>query len=139
VGLLPRGSGAKMGRDRRIRWLHLSDFHQGVNRLDQKTEVPELLRRLLIDLELLHRDGPIDLVLFTGDLTQSGEAKQFEGLGVFLDLLISRLRELGSDPVLLAVPGNHDLVRPDGSDMAVVVFDAWEKNQKVQEAFWDHE
>jgi predicted MPP superfamily phosphohydrolase len=128
-----------MGRDRRIRWLHLSDFHQGVNRLDQKTEVPELLRRLLIDLELLHRDGPIDLVLFTGDLTQSGEAKQFEGLGVFLDLLVTRLRELGSDPVLLAVPGNHDLVRPDGSDMAAVVFDAWEKNQKVQEAFWDHD
>jgi predicted MPP superfamily phosphohydrolase len=128
-----------MGRDRRIRWLHLSDFHQGVNRLDQKTEVPELLRRLLSDLEILHRDGPIDLVLFTGDLTQSGEAKQFEALGVFLDMLIGRLRELGSEPVLLAVPGNHDLVRPDGSDMAAVVFDAWEKNPKVQDAFWDSE
>jgi len=128
-----------MGRDRRIRWLHLSDFHQGVNRLDQKTEVPELLRRLLADLEGLHRDGPIDLVLFTGDLTQSGEAKQFEALGVFLDTLVGRLRELGSEPVLLAVPGNHDLVRPDGSDLAAVAFEAWEKNQRVQDAFWDSE
>ncbi|HNI58888.1 MAG TPA: AAA-like domain-containing protein [Pseudomonadota bacterium] len=126
-----------MGKDRRIRWLHLSDFHQGVNRLDQKTEVPELLRRLQSDLETLHRDGPIDLVLFTGDLTQSGEAKQFESLGTFLDLLLGRLRELGSEAVLFAVPGNHDLVRPDGSDMAAVVFDAWEKHPKVQEAFWD--
>ncbi len=128
-----------MGKDRRIRWLHLSDFHQGVNRLDQKTEVPELLRRLLADLEILHRDGPIDLVLFTGDLTQSGEAKQFESLGTFLDVLLGRLRELGSEPVLFAVPGNHDLVRPDGSDMAAVVFDAWDKHPKVQEAFWDQD
>lgn len=128
-----------MGKDRRIRWLHLSDFHQGVNRLDQKTEVPELLRRLQSDIEILHRTGEIDLVLFTGDLTQSGESRQFEALGTFLDQLLTRLRELGSDPVLLAVPGNHDLSRPDGSDWAAVVFDAWEKNQKVRDAFWDKE
>lgn len=128
-----------MGKDRRIRWLHLSDFHQGVNRLDQKTEVPELLRRLQADIEILHRAGEIDLVLFTGDLTQSGEAKQFEALGSFLDQLLARLRELGSDPVLLAVPGNHDLTRPDGSDWAAVVFDAWDKTPKVRDAFWDKE
>ena len=39
-------------------------------------------------------------------------SQQFESLGTFLDLLLGRLRELGSEAVLFAVPGNHDLVRP---------------------------
>ena len=54
-------------------------------------------------------------MLFTGDLVQSGESAQFERMQAeVLDPLWQKLDELGSgDAVLLAVPGNHDLYRPD--------------------------
>jgi predicted MPP superfamily phosphohydrolase len=66
------------------------------------------------DLEILHEhSGPWDLVLFTGDLVQSGDADDFRKMeGDVLVPLWDKMRQLGSNPKLLAVPGNHDLVRP---------------------------
>lgn len=126
-----------MGSDRKIRWLQLSDFHQGVDRLDQRAEVPELLRRLETDLKKLQRDqAPIDLVLFTGDLTQRAAPEQFAALADFLGKLFRILNGLGSQPVLLCVPGNHDLVRPVALDPTTMVFNQWEQRPEIQEAVW---
>lgn len=62
----------------------------------------------------MHRlaDGNFDLVLFSGDLTNRGTSTEFQRLDEMLESLWTQFRRLGSDPVLLAVPGNHDLVRP---------------------------
>lgn len=126
-----------MGSDRKIRWLQLSDFHQGVDRLDQRAEVPELLRRLEADLKKLQRQqAPIDLVLFTGDLTQRAAPEQFAALADFLGRLFRMLHGLGSQPVLLCVPGNHDLVRPHAVDPTTMVFNQWEQRTEIQEAVW---
>lgn len=54
------------------------------------------------------RTGPWDLVLISGDLTLSGSVKEFGLLSSTLESLWSYLRSLGSDPDLLAVPGDHD-------------------------------
>lgn len=126
-----------MGSDRKIRWLQLSDFHQGVDRLDQRAEVPELLRRLEADLKKLQRQqAPIDLVLFTGDLTQRAAPEQFAALADFLGRLFRILNGLGSQPVLLCVPGNHDLVRPVALDPTTGMLNQWEQRPDVQEAVW---
>ena len=98
-------------------WLHLTDFHYGLD--GQDCLWPSLRQPFLDSLAELHeRCGPWDAVLFTGDLVQSGESAQFERMKAeVLDPLWQKLDELGSgDAVLLAVPGNHDLYRPNPDD-----------------------
>ena len=94
-------------------WLHLTDFHYGLN--GQDCLWPNLREPFLESLEALHdRCGPWQAVLFTGDLVQSGESAQFAKMQAeVLDPLWEKLTALGSgDAVFLAVPGNHDLYRP---------------------------
>lgn len=76
---------------------------------------PNLHEKLMDDLGDLHaKTGPWHVVFFTGDLTQRGTKTEFDRLEaeVFAPLW-AHMQQLGSDPRLLAVPGNHDLVRPD--------------------------
>jgi hypothetical protein len=125
---------------RRFSWLHLTDFHFGLK--GQNCLWPTLREPFLEDLTKLHDlSGPWNSVFFTGDFVQSGSAEQFaEMQSAVLDRLWEKLRELGSgDAVLLAVPGNHDLERPDPKvdDPAVdgllnaINFDA------IAEKFWN--
>lgn len=86
--------------------------------------------------------GPWHAVLFTGDLVQSGESAQFEKMQVeVLDPLWEKLRELGSgDAVLLAVPGNHDLYRPNPLDDDPAAERLLEEGgfERVEAKFWDN-
>ena len=91
----------------RFSWLHLSDLNMGArsSRL-LRSEYREAFEQ---DLRRMHaRTGPWDLVLISGDLTLSGSEKEFGLLNSTLESLWSYLRSLGSDPELLAVPGDHD-------------------------------
>lgn len=95
-------------------WLHLTDFHYGLK--GQTFLWPNLREPFFRDLAKLHeKTGPWQAVLFTGDLVQSGKSSEFDEMQRnVLDRLWDKLRELGSgDAILLAVPGNHDLCRPD--------------------------
>lgn len=95
-------------------WLHLTDLHFGLQ--GQDSLWPNLRQPFLDDLEELHRHtGPWQAVLFTGDLVQQGKSAEFAAMQKeVLDRMWEKLSELGSgDAVLLAVPGNHDLYRPD--------------------------
>jgi hypothetical protein len=97
---------------RSFSWLHFTDLHQGLE--SQGWLWPGVRDVLFADLEQLHRRcGPWDLVLFSGDLTQRGRVEEFNKFNATLTQLYSHLRALGSTPSLLAVPGNHDLMRPD--------------------------
>ena len=62
---------------------------------------------------LTEKQGPWDVVLFTGDLTFSGSRKEYEKLDAELDQIwrILTLDDKLPAPLLLAVPGNHDLTR----------------------------
>jgi 3',5'-cyclic AMP phosphodiesterase CpdA len=70
--------------------LHLSDTHFGTER----AEVVEALLRMT-------RRERIDVALWSGDITQRARTAEFDAAARFG----SRLRV----PVLLAIPGNHDL------------------------------
>lgn len=45
-------------------------------------------------------------------------------------------KKLGCDPKLLAVPGNHDLQRPDADKAAVMWLEEWRNKPDVRESFW---
>lgn len=115
-------------------WLHFSDFHQGM--AGQRSLWPTVHEKLLKDLGKLHKlSGPWDVVFFTGDLTQRGSPKEFEQFEKMLEGLFTHLRELGSNPTLLVVPGNHDLVRPKPAQ-AQALIEGWHQNPRVQREFW---
>ncbi|MDS4032016.1 MAG: tetratricopeptide repeat protein [Candidatus Contendobacter sp.] len=121
-------------------WLHLTDFHYGLT--GQDCLWPNLREPFLDSLAALHeRCGPWDAVFFTGDLVQSGESAQFNELQTeVLDPLWQKLGELGSgNAVLLAVPGNHDLYRPDPRDDDPAAERLLESDgfERVKDKFWD--
>lgn len=117
--------------------LHLSDLHVGLD--GQSWLLPNVWDVLLADLERLHEAaGPWDVLVFTGDLTQRAAPAEFEALHRRLDQLREHLRALGSDPVLLAVPGNHDLVRPKASEEGAVSLRGWAGNPALQDLFWSN-
>lgn len=121
-------------------WLHLTDLHYGLK--GQDCLWPTLREPFLDSLAPLHdRCGPWDAVLFTGDLVQSGESAQFEKMEAeFLKPLWERLAELGSgDAVLLAVPGNHDLFRPNPLEDNAAIDALLDKEgfHRIEAKFWD--
>src|SRR4051812_1845924 len=98
---------------RSFNWLHFTDLHFGVP--GQASLWPNVREVFWNDLAVLHeKSGPWDAVLFTGDLVQSGSEAEFRSLeDKVLGPLWDYLGTLGTkDPVLLTVPGNHDLARP---------------------------
>jgi hypothetical protein len=101
---------------RAIRWLHLSDLHLGCQREDlwwQMQEELEASVRPFVDSW-----GPPDLLLLSGDLTNTGAPKQFDRVDRLLDTLLGWLTKSGHpEPLTVSVPGNHDLQRPAEAKM----------------------
>ncbi len=94
-----------------LTWLHLTDLHIGDSSHGFKPE--DIFGLLVADVEQLLRDKRLpapQLVFFTGDLVYSGLPSQY----VLLDKLLERFwgwmeSKFGHRPVLVPVPGNHDL------------------------------
>lgn len=124
----------------RFNWLHLSDLHVGMGggAFAAWNAVEEWF---IHDLkQLISRCGPLDAVLFSGDLTQRASAAEFGQLQQLLDRLWTRFREQGCDPVLLPVPGNHDLARPLGREhepLHVALKGWWGSERLHSDWFWD--
>ncbi len=120
---------------RSFSWLHFTDLHQGLE--SQGWLWPGVRDVLFTDLEQLHkRCGPWDLVLFSGDLTQRGSTDEFNKFTTTVTQLMSHLKQLGSTPSLLVVPGNHDLIRPDPRRPETLVLARWPTYPEVQAEFW---
>ncbi len=121
-------------------WLHLTDFHYGLKALGHLW--PTLREPFLDSLAALHdKCGPWKAVLFTGDLVQAGKSDEFKKMQAeVLEPLWEKLTELGSgDAVLLAVPGNHDLFRPNPADDDPAAERLLEPGgfERIEEKFWD--
>jgi|GEM_PF-2772925 len=117
-------------------WLHLTDLHYGMK--EQAWLWPGVREIFWEDLKRLHdKCGPWDLVLFTGDLTQRGGQEEFQQVDELIQKLWSHLNDLGSRPELLVVPGNHDLVRPNQEEPAVILLQQWLDQPTIQSKFWD--
>lgn len=122
--------------ENRINWLHFSDLHYGQK--SQNILLSKLKRELFKDIEHIKNEiGKIDIVFFTGDLTQSGKKEEFDELTVFLNELWGHFNKLNSKPVLIAIPGNHDLTRPDQTKAVVKVLKTYNSDIEFQDSFWD--
>jgi tetratricopeptide (TPR) repeat protein/predicted MPP superfamily phosphohydrolase len=119
----------------KFRWLHISDFHLGMK--THEVLWPNMEALFFKDLEqVVGAHEPLDLVLFTGDLVQTGRDVEFAALEAWLRKLSFELASRGHNPAFLAVPGNHDLVRPPASDPTkIALCESW-TNAAVQESLW---
>jgi hypothetical protein len=131
-----------MAGPRAIRWLHLSDLHLGCRGEDLWWQVQDDLKRSV--RETVERLGPPDLLLLSGDLTYSGTARQFDLVDRFLDTLLGWLTQSGEAPLLVSVPGNHDLQRPKrDSEYRYLFLDSYAESglehpqvQSMEETLW---
>lgn len=106
-----------------IRWLHLTDLHYGDPHV-RPLWSDNIEAALIADLAARASElgGPLDLLLFTGDLVYSGHPDQFRAFEQWLQRLYGHLDRLGlGTPALLAVPGNHDLARPDAPQAQALI------------------
>jgi predicted MPP superfamily phosphohydrolase len=118
-------------------WLHLTDLHLGMH--EQAGLLPTVEDKFFDDLSRLYEESsPWDLVIFTGDLTFKGSADEFKRVDEFLARLWDRLLGLGANPSLVAVPGNHDLTRPDLSKnlAAKLLRNSWDNDEDIRKEFW---
>jgi hypothetical protein len=118
-----------------FRWLHITDLHRGMS--FQGCLWPNIEKEFFGDLERIHaRSGPWNAVFFSGDLVQTGSRNEFKKLDETLGRFYSKLSALGSNPVLVAVPGNHDLVRPSAGDPGSAKLADWINDPAVAAEFW---
>ncbi|CAG2138951.1 metallophosphoesterase family protein [Cupriavidus plantarum] len=121
--------------NKHLRWLHISDLHAGQDTQDWLW--PTLQTNFFDDLDrIIPSMGGVDLVIFSGDLTQRGTSVNFDTLERLLGRLWEQFDKYGCKPSLFMVPGNHDLVRPDPYDPITAALRSWWENGNVKEAFW---
>lgn len=114
-----------MGDRRTLRILHLSDLHIGKERTSGWRMRRVLGEAWSRNLREIAADGPVDLVCFTGDLAQSGQAAQYEEASRFVDEVLSVLKVPKSR--FFCVPGNHDVDR-------TIAPDAW---REMRDGAWE--
>lgn len=98
-----------------IRFIHFSDFHLCPNR--RGIGSMDILDNLLEKLKELHREAPIDAIIFSGDLINQGgygfDKTLYECFKLFetevIDKMVGEL-QIKHEQFLL-VPGNHDVDR----------------------------
>jgi len=119
-----------------INWIHLTDLHLGLD--SQSWLWPRMKHELFKDVERISKGvGPLDLVFFTGDLTQRGSKEEFESLDELLRELWEIFEKSGRTPLLCPIPGNHDLIRPDPSTaIARALTQHWWTDEDVRTQFW---
>jgi predicted MPP superfamily phosphohydrolase len=115
--------------------IHLSDIHVGMT--SQGWMWPTLKKAFLEDLQrMVGKIGGVDLVIFSGDLTQKGTEEEFGKLTEILEETWAVMMEGGRAPLLFPVPGNHDLVRPDASAAATKALIRWWQDEDLRTQFW---
>lgn len=111
-------------------WLHISDLHRG--QPGERTGWPTARESLLADLAGRARElGPPELIFITGDLAYAGRAGEYAQVDESLAQIGAAV---GGRPLVIAVPGNHDLTRPDPGDAAARGFDHYEEDPSLRRA-----
>lgn len=118
-----------------IGWLHLADLHQTVRRRGWPSA--QIRHEVLKDLARLHdQSGPWHMVIVAGDLSMRGSPAELDEAERTLEDLLEFLRSLGSNPALLAVPGNHDMVRADAPATGMQALRRWRDDPRIEREFW---
>ena len=111
---------------RRFRWLHLSELQQRPTRL--AFDVDDLVATAT-------KDGPLDAVFVTGDVTMHASAREYHEAAAQLDDLMRRLPQADRVPRIFLVPGNHDLDRRAHAQSQFYA-ERWHDDERLREQFW---
>lgn len=107
--------------------LHISDLHAGVSNSDWMwPNVKESFKNDL--LELVDSEGNVDLILFSGDLSQKGTQEEFQQVGNIIEWIRDFLLNGGVKPHLICIPGNHDLARPKANSQITYALNGFISN-----------
>lgn len=118
-----------------IGWLHLTDIHYG--ELAHEQAWPRLREMLFADLERLHNlCGPWDIVFIAGNVTRHSSPKEFEALDLSLAQIWDHLGALGSNPSLLAVPGECDRIPLDTDRADALILSHPNEFRDALSGFW---
>ncbi|SEP51207.1 Calcineurin-like phosphoesterase [Methylobacterium sp. ap11] len=118
-----------------MHWLHFTDLHVGMH--DQNWLWPEYKRYLFEDFErIASKIAKLDFVIFSGDLVQSGTKFEFDRLDEVLGEIWAKFKQIGSNPQLIHIPGNHDLERPNNTDPKSLLLDKWWDFPQVRQDFF---
>ncbi|MAG31397.1 MAG: hypothetical protein CL908_10985 [Deltaproteobacteria bacterium] len=114
-----------------VRWLHLSDLHRGAPGGEARWKNAK--SALLEDMSARAKDyGSPDLILFTGDLAFKGIEAEY----ALVDRTLKEVKEaVGGDPVVVPVPGNHDLARPRPKSIIVKALQSYHADYDVRQSF----
>lgn len=84
----------------KVSWLHLSDLHIGRDTYNERV----VLEKLLLDIKTQIDSNNIELnfVFITGDLTFSGQKKEFNHVQEFINELIT-VTKLNKDDIILGL------------------------------------
>lgn len=117
-----------------LSWLHISDLHVGMKGAGMLWI--QIKQRMLEDISNHStKHGPVDLVIFSGDIVQAGEETEFNlALKELIDLWRA-FESVGPPPKLFLVPGNHDLVRPATTDPIALAVAAY--NSELETAIFE--
>lgn len=87
----------------KITWLHLSDFHVGLDSHGQTQLFDYIIRHVE------HKNKNLDFIFITGDIAQSGLEQEYEKFGN--DFLEPLKKEVNKNCKIFIVAGNHDVNR----------------------------
>lgn len=94
-----------MGTVQRVSWLHLSDFHVGMDAYAQR----ELFKEVLHEVRRRQKSGtPLHMVFITGDLANKGLKSEYDQ---FAEQFLLPLTDSVEPKNIFCVPGNHDANR----------------------------
>lgn len=121
-----------------ISWIHLTDWHIGQS--EEFERFPNLEDVFFEDLKkIVPPIGGIDLVFFTGDFVNKGLKSEYEILETRLMRFWDEFRKYGKEPLLVPLPGNHDLLRPEEYSMPSLSLRGFLDDVQLQRRFWDIE
>lgn len=88
-----------------VNWLHLSDFHVGLDNHGQT----QLFQYILKHVKERIKQSNLDFVFITGDIAQSALDEEYEKFGS--DFILPLEEIVGKECKILIVAGNHDVDR----------------------------
>jgi predicted phosphodiesterase len=102
-----------------ITWLHLSDWHEGAEREQNRFDRDIVFNHLIEDLKARDKLDPnlskIDFIIFSGDVAFSGQSEQYAKAWDKFFQKILDATGLNSEKLFI-IPGNHDINRDTLSD-----------------------
>jgi len=121
---------------RSINWLLLSDIHVGMGNLETLWATTK--HAFFDDIRKLYpKSGPIDFVIFAGDIAQKGLGTEYDRFSEIIGELWKVFADLGCNPSLITLPGNHDLARPSDANPAAPMLKQWWDQPAARNIFFE--